>query len=152
MRDYEFSKISVTDVAEKAGVGRATFYRHFKSKEDVIVYYFEHYTKNFKFSQRFYPRCKADHVQIAESAFNMFKEHIGQFKLIRKARLEYIYLDYLNKSFAKMFEADHPEKSRYTTYIYAGLLFNVSMAWLDNDCAEPAEELAKSVVEAIYFE
>ncbi len=44
MSEYNYEKISVKDIAEKAGVGRATFYRHFKRKEDIILFYFEHYT------------------------------------------------------------------------------------------------------------
>lgn len=36
-------------------------------------------------------------------------------------------------------------------YLYAGMIFNVSMAWLDNDCKEPAEALANLIVDAIYF-
>ena len=47
MSSYEYNKISVTEIAEKAGVGRATFYRYFKRKEDIIVYYFDHYKKEF---------------------------------------------------------------------------------------------------------
>ena len=33
---------------------KATFYRYFKRKEDVILYYFEHNTKEFIFGRRFY--------------------------------------------------------------------------------------------------
>lgn len=32
------------------------------------------------------------------------------------------------------------------------MLFNVSMAWLDNDCREEIPALARSIVDAIYFE
>ena len=60
MGAYEYDKISVTDIANKAGVGRATFYRYFKRKEDVIVFYFEHNTREFVFTQRFEPRCRED--------------------------------------------------------------------------------------------
>ena len=38
MAEYEYEKISVIDIANKAGVSRATFYRNFKRKEDIIVY------------------------------------------------------------------------------------------------------------------
>ncbi len=152
MNDYEYEKISVTDIAEKAGVGRATFYRYFKRKEDVLIYYFEHNTKGFVYNQRFYPRCKEDYIQIAANAFTVFKENKEHFKLIRKARLEYIYLDYLNKNLVKTFENDYPQKDSYTPYLYAGMIFNVSMAWLDNDCKEPIEKLAQTVVNAIYPE
>ena len=59
MNEYEYEKIAVTDIAKKAGVGRATFYRYFKSKEDVIAFYFEHNKKIFCRRKRnciiFYP-------------------------------------------------------------------------------------------------
>lgn len=32
------------------------------------------------------------------------------------------------------------------------MLFNVSMEWLDNDCAESIDSLAQDIVDAIYFE
>ena len=39
MEKKDFEKISVGEIAEVAGVHRATFYRHFTSKEDVVVQY-----------------------------------------------------------------------------------------------------------------
>lgn len=152
MSNYVYEKISVTDIAEKAGVGRATFYRYFKRKEDVILYYFEHNTKEFIFGQRFYPRCKSDHIKTVKAVLTRFKENNEPFKLLRKARLEYIYLDYLNKNFAKTFESEYPDTHGYAPYLYAGMLFNVSMAWLDNDCKEDINALSEMIVSAIYFE
>lgn len=152
MSEYEYEKISVTDITNKAGVGRATFYRYFKRKEDIIIYYFEHNTKGFQFEQRFYPRCKADYIKVVASVLSLFKQQKEPFKLIRKARLEHIYLDYLNKNFAEMFASDHPDTNKYQPYLYAGMLYNVSMVWLDGDCSEPIEELAEMIVSAIYFE
>lgn len=152
MHEYEYEKISVTDIAEKAGVGRATFYRYFKRKEDVILYYFEHNKHAFLTEQRYYPRCKADYIQIVINVLTLFQQQKEPFKLIRKARLEYIYLDYLNRNFTETFEKDGFSTEKFQPYLYAGMLFNVSMAWLDGDCTEPIEQLAETVVNAIYFE
>lgn len=152
MAAYEYEKISVTDISEKAGVGRATFYRYFKRKEDIIIYYFEHHTKEFVFSQRLYPRCKNDYIKIVTNVLTMFKQNKEPFILLRKARLEYIYLDYLNKSFKTRFENDNEDTRLYQPYLYSGMLFNVSMAWLDNDCKEDIDSLAETIVNAIYFE
>lgn len=80
MSDYDYGEISVTDIAKKAGVGRAIFYRYFKKKEYIIIYYF----------------------------------------------------------------------NVYTTYLYAGMLFNISMRWLDNNCDEDEKKLAEIIVNAIY--
>lgn len=71
MNSYEYEKISVTDIAEKAGVGRATFYRYFKRKEDIIHYYFEHNKRAFIFEQHIYPRCKEDYIKKVTQVFTL---------------------------------------------------------------------------------
>lgn len=152
MHEYEWEKIGVTDIARKAGVGRATFYRYFKRKEDVLIYYFDHNAKGFLYAQHFYPRCKEDYIHVALDALTLLREQKEPFKLIRKARLEYIYLDYLNRCFTEKFERDVSGLGKYAPYLYAGMLFNVSMAWLDEDCKGSAQALAETIVNAIYFE
>ena len=151
MSSYEYEKISVTDIAEKAGVGRATFYRYFKRKEDIIHYYFEHNKRAFIFEQHIYPRCKEDYIKTVTQVFTLFKQNKEQLQLLRKAHLEYIYLDYLNKNFNLLFQSEYGEKPSYAPYLYSGMLFNVSMAWLDNDCADDVGFLADMMVDAIYF-
>ncbi len=152
MGEYEYQKITISDVAKKAGVGRATFYRYFKSKEDIIRYYFNSTRQNFVFSQHLYPRCKQDYIEISTDVFTLFLKNKEWLKLLRRAHLEYIYLDFLNDNFLKTFESDYPESKPYAPYLYAGMLYNVSFAWLDNDCRESPHTLAESVVGAIYFE
>ncbi len=87
---------------------------------------------------------------VATDVFAKFKENVDVFRLIRKARLEYVYLDYLNKSFAESFASEYGNDIRYLPYVYAGMLFNVSMAWLDEGCLTPPAELAATVVNAVY--
>ncbi len=151
MSAYRYDKINVTDIAEKAGVGRATFYRYFKSKEDVILFYFEHNRKQFVFGQHFLPRCKEDYVKVVTHVLTLFQKNKEPIKLLRKARLEYFYLDYLNKNFIATFESEHPDKNQYAPYLYSGMLYNVSMAWLDRDCKENIHDIAEMIVNAIYF-
>lgn len=150
MDEYYYEKISVVDIAEKASVGRATFYRYFKSKDDVIKYYFEHSTQKYQNQNRYIPRCKEDYLQATKLAFAMFKENQKQLKLLRKSHLEYFYLDYLNEKMAATIQSEHPGKNRYAPYMFAGLVFNVSMAWLDNDCRESIDSLAEMVIDTIY--
>ena len=150
MSAYEYEKIGVTDIARKAGVGRATFYRYFKSKEAVIVYYFEHHRREFVFGQHIYPRCRDDYIQVVTKVLTVFKENKEPFKLLQRAHLSDIYLDFLNAHFAETFASEHPDKSPYLPYLYAGMLFNISMRWLKDDCAEEIPSLAALIVDAIY--
>lgn len=151
MNEHEYAKISVTDITEKAGVGRATFYRYFKSKEDVIRFYFEHNTKEFMAERRYYPRCKADYAEIAREVFEKFEKNKDCFTLLRRARLEYLYLDFLNKKLVANFEDEYPDKNLYEPYLFAGMIFNVSMAWLDDNCAAPADKIAAMFVDSMSF-
>ena len=150
MSDYDYGEISVTDIAKKAGVGRATFYRYLKKKEDIIIYYFERTLREYQNNQHYYPRCKEDYIQIVYNIMVTFKEHKKPLKLIRKARLECMYLEYLNKNFVDLFDSSYPNLNVYTPYLYAGMLFNISMRWLDNNCDEDEKKLAEIIVNAIY--
>ena len=150
MSENSFDKISIIDIAEKAGVGRATFYRHFKSKEDVIIYFFEHTKKDFISSQHYYPRCREDYFDVVKKVLTKFKEKKEPLKLLKRAHLEGIYLDYLNKNFCEMFSKEYPRSNQYETYIYSGMLFNISMAWLENDCKDDENELAELILSAIF--
>lgn len=152
MADYEYEKISVTDIVEKAGVGRATFYRYFKRKEDVIEFWFLHNTKEFMSEQRYYPRCRADYMRIVHDVFDKFLQNKDKLKLIKRAHLEYLYLDYLNRKFIETFRRDYDGSNPFAPYIYAGMVFNVSMLWLDRDCADSIDDLANAVMDAIYFD
>lgn len=152
MNEYDYTKISVSDIAQKAGVGRATFYRHFKNKEDIIEFYFIHNTKEFVFEQKYYPRCKDDYIKIVRCVFEKFKTNMDCFKLIKKAHLEYLYLNFLNSNLVSTFQQEYISNNIYAPYLYAGMVFNVSMAWLENDCSDSIDELAKMIVNAIYLE
>lgn len=52
MASQTFESITIKDLTEKAGVSRLTFYRHFQSKEEVILAHisrvFEHYFNEIK--------------------------------------------------------------------------------------------------------
>ncbi len=150
MHEYEYEKIRVTDIAQKAGVGRATFYRYFKSKEEVIAYYFARNTREFIFGQRLYPRCKEDYIKVVTDVLTVFRKQKEPFKLLKRAHLSDLYLDFLNQNFAKTFADEHPEENLYLPYFYAGMLYNVSMKWLENDCREEIGILASLIVDAIY--
>ena len=106
--------------------------------------------REFVLEQRIIPRCKEDHIKIAVDTLMMFKQHKEPFKLLKKAHLTDLYLDYLNKKFVQNFERDNNDKNRYLPYLYAGMLYNLSMKWLDDDCEEDAQTLAAIIVEAIY--
>ena len=47
LENKDFADITVKEIVEKAGVGRATFYRNFPDKESVLIYKFQLIGKAF---------------------------------------------------------------------------------------------------------
>lgn len=149
MHEYEYEKINVKDIAYKAGVGRATFYRYFKNKEEVIEYYFNHNTNEFISEQKYIPRCKEDYVEIVTDVFERLQKNKECFYLLRKAHLEYLYLDFLNKKMVENFHDNYKDKNPYQPYLYAGMIFNISMAYLDRGCSDSIMSIANLLIDSL---
>ena len=140
MRERDYRQIGVTDIAEAAGIGRATFYRYFKRKEEVIA---AHFTRNAEtFGLQFCQKCKADYAPIVRAVLETVYAEKERFALIRQAHLEYLFLDFLNRQTGKAFK-DTDGHTLYEAHLFAGAIFNVCMAWLDSGCAEPLDEVTR---------
>ena len=48
MKERDFDNLSVSDICDKAGVHRATFYKHFNDKLEFIRYCFENQLSNIE--------------------------------------------------------------------------------------------------------
>lgn len=152
MHIKEYHQINVTDITKKAGVGRATFYRYFKTKEDVLIYYFDYNKTLFSNEQKFIPRCKEDYLHIIKNVFIKLKENQEPFKLLLKSHLEFLYLDYLNTNFISLFQDNQYSSNSYSSLGYAGMLFNISLKWVQDNCETPVNEIALAVLNIIFQE
>ena len=141
MRERDYRQIGVTDIAEAAGIGRATFYRYFKRKEEVITAYFMRNAEAF--GLQFCPKCKEDYIQIVRAVLETVFAEKERFALIRQAHLEYLFLDFLNRQTGEAFKDTADGHTLYEAHLFAGAIFNVSMAWLDGGCAEPLDKVTR---------
>lgn len=139
-----FSEITVTEIVKEAGVARATYYRNFDIKEDIVDAYMEELHQALSF----FPVAQ-DFSQPKFSFENL------------TARLEYIasqkkYIFLLCKNgfsaflqdetnwFAEVILGDMPNHSveRYNIYLISGAMLNLILQWVKNDCKESPEEIA----------
>lgn len=145
-----YSEITISEIVKKAGVGRVTYYRNFKSKEDIIIQYFDIKKDEFKDRRRYDISEKDRHLSIIMDVFENFKEHKEIMKLITKAHIDFIYLDYLNKNMVENFKDNFQNSNKYTPYIYAGALYNISMQWLKNDCQESIKDISLVMYDSVF--
>jgi AcrR family transcriptional regulator len=142
MQKKEFSKISITEIVQKAGVSRVTYYRHFNSKEDVLFTYFGIAKDKFLLSVLDLIMEK-DWKAIVKAIFLTFKEKKEIVKSLQKAHLEHFFLDYLNAEFLEKrpIPAGYND---YFLYFLAGAVYNCCMCWLKSDCSDPVEQVIES--------
>ncbi len=149
MEEQDFQDISITDIVKKAGLSRVTYYRHFKTKEDVLIRYFE-LTKN-RFSEQIRPEgenAPANNELVILALFLFFKSNMATNKCLRKAGLDGELLKFLSTEFLE----NLPEKfDKYVAYFVAGALYNVLIHWLDNDCKDSIEEVSRPFVKLQNF-
>lgn len=142
--EKEYESISITDIVNKANVSRATYYRYFKEKEDVVKCFFEltkdKFISTIQVSQGGLP--ENNEVTIL-SLFLFFKANIKANKCIRKAGLEKELLNFLSTEFLSNLPVKLDE---YLAYFVSGALYNVLIHWLDKDCKDPIEEVSRPFV------
>jgi len=95
MRKKAFAKITVEEIAKKAGVNRSSYYRHFKSKEDIVRFYFDRILNEYKASFDKSLTYK-NHIKKLLAHYLKYKREL---MLIYKNDVAYIILDVLNEYF-----------------------------------------------------
>lgn len=142
MERKDYKSISITELANKAGVGRASFYRNFKDKDDVIVKYLEEqsvvWAKDLK-------KPNLTSIDIAESLFTYFKGQERVLKLLYKAGLSHLVLK-------SIYNVCGPTSEQSNAIAYAnacivGALYMWCDEWIKRGMQESPKEMVNLIVE-----
>ncbi|MBR1946063.1 MAG: TetR/AcrR family transcriptional regulator [Alphaproteobacteria bacterium] len=149
METRQFSEINIKEIVEKAGVARISFYRKFKSKEDIIYQYISEHANIFSSKIEFRPRCENDYYEIIYRAFEGAKAQRKIFDLLIHSNLEHIIYDFINKGFIEAVK-NHRQPNDYYAYGYAGAFSNILISWVKNDYQESTEDIAKTMFGIVF--
>lgn len=95
MKSKSYYSISITELTNKAGVDRNTYYRHFGSKEDIIRYFYELLMEEF--IHAYQSAGTADQRTFFSILFQTFYHHREQLLLIHRTGLSALLLDALHE-------------------------------------------------------
>ncbi len=91
LKEKKIEDISISELTEKAGVGRATFYRNYEKKEDILKVYitdiFSEWTSSWE---------ENDNAPLSEHIKRMighFENHYSFYKLLNERNLVYLLKD-----------------------------------------------------------
>lgn len=143
MEKQKFSDITITQIVQTAGVARASYYRNFDSKEEILIkvtddIWYDYKKRSKELHQEYF---SYDSILLA---FRYFKTYQKFMLSVCNAGLAYIYLEMLDKHIEEM-AGDMPynDINRYAIYYYSGALYNVFLKWLENDMKERPEVMAE---------
>ena len=130
--------ISISYLCDKAEVGRASFYRNFKSKDEIVKHYIDEITNNFIKNKKvnYSPNNFKEYLIIL---FTHLKENEDIGLLLYKADLIHIIKDEFDKIF---YSKANSTKEEYNYYFISGGLYNIYYYWLINGAKETPLELA----------
>lgn len=142
------STITISELCEKAGVSRMTFYRNYGSKEDV-------FDKNLK---DIFEKYKSDDIFHEHEGIYYDKQH-----MIHYFQYLYRYKDFMRGLMSCGFGALFMEKLNqfilekwkdyadiYTLTAFSGALFNLFHLWSTNHYEENIEILAEKMEQIFY--
>lgn len=147
MQEKSFAKITVTDIVTRAGVARASYYRNYDSKDDILTTLVADILQEFKDSADYELTDYLTYKNV-ERSFTYFKKYKDYLLNLYQSGFASVFLDGLNQF--------HEENAgsmsihsmeRYKLYVFTGALFNTAMIWMENDTRESIADLSAAFCE-----
>lgn len=129
-----FDNISITDLTKCAGVGRASFYRNFESKEDVIRKHLSGLVDIWTHA------LNSGKQNLIEEVFNFFYGHRELFLLLYRRGLAHLSLQCIKDACGPKPEYDNA--TAYTAAFIAYGLYGWAEEWFHRGMVETPAEMA----------
>ena len=142
MQKKSFSDITITEIIRKSGVARASFYRNYSSKEDVLMKLISGVLEQFSAEVDYNLENYMSYGHVLR-CFEYFKKYERYVLDLYRSGFGICLLEELNQfheSIAGVMKVH--SLSRYQLYMYIGALYNTAIVWLQSEEQEPAEEIA----------
>jgi len=149
MAHKTYMDITVTDIVNRAGVARASFYRNFNSIYDVIDEITEEIANSM--SEEVFPVLSGeDERKTREFLFHHFYEFLRVKKETEKLRDEnaLAFFSILDHKIEVKISKSQPDtvKGKYSLIGKLGLIDRITRKWLDTGASEPPEELVDYIM------
>jgi AcrR family transcriptional regulator len=151
-----YDAISIQDITEKANLGRATFYLHFKDKDELLLDVIEQFIEDFmaQVPQISQAQWRLDDTKAITRLFDFAAEHydlyriliIGSGGITAANQLRHSVAENIAGIIQKEIDEQGAQPVIPVDFIanhFAGSLLATIYWWLDSDLAYSAEEMAE---------
>lgn len=166
MEQKDFHDITITEITQKAGVSRMSYYRCYSSKEDILIQYFDEMADQLIGQFKEQPEITPYHLCC--EFFTFFHEHEALVENLAKANLAKLMLEHFSRYLKELYQsvpaettADAPRQtlwppkeegaipSAYQIHYHTGGLFTLLLYWIDGGLKETPEEMASIAISMV---
>lgn len=152
LEEKPLSAITISELTEKAGVSRMTYYRNYHTKEDIFETYLDD-AMNVYYEEVSLLMLQGElyDKENLTRCFRFLKEHRHFLDTLFKSGFGYLLLKTICKNVIKTWY--HPEDDKahyYKLQAFSGSLYNMYIAWSVDGMKETPEEMAQ-ILHDIYI-
>ncbi|MDR1894388.1 MAG: TetR/AcrR family transcriptional regulator [Spirochaetales bacterium] len=148
--------VIVSDIIKKSGIARPTFYRHYKSKDDVILQFLENCFAPTEGEppHEAHEYANKGYIYLMSLSLENYVRHGAALKIILNSEAEYLVFQYIKKWESHVLDLYKntltPQEYIYLRYT---VLFSIAGSaqiicdWIKNDMPIPAERLIEWIRE-----
>ena len=147
---HNINEINVSDICNKAGVSRMSFYRNFKSKDDLVERSLEKILENLKDTL-----SKQEQINQYTVTREIFATALKYQKITQSFKnTEYIdkFTNYIAEKLFTFAPEDKINPSqKYIPIFYFSAIAGTLAVWLNNGAVETPEEMSKCICSLAEF-
>lgn len=155
-KSKKYNDINISEIIKKAGISRATFYRNFTSKEDIIIIkatqlFYDFYMDVVDYYKQNTPE---DELFLIQAFFDLVDKQEEFVNLVIQSNLESIMIENIHKIITTHNEMFYPivktkkKTENYTMDLVASSVWAILSRWHKTNKQETPEELAKIFMSA----
>ena len=135
LREKPIEEISISELCEQAGIGRASFYRNFNSKEDILRAYIHGLFQDWTTKE------SKPLSELLGALFAHFENHRDFYELLNRRNLIYLLKDVIIGLCGP--QPGQSKEEAYARAYVSYALYGWIEVWFQRGMQESAEEIAE---------
>lgn len=142
MKNTDYEKVKISDIARRSGISRMTFYHYYDSKLAALTDYLNEIILHYLRESRKNPDAgRFQEYKHILFSLNFFDQYADYFLVMKQAGLYSVLINGINEFMTSRFTSGF-KSSLYGLYYYAGALLNTFLKWEEDGKQEPADKIA----------
>lgn len=148
MEKKQFSDITVSDIVSEANIARASYYRNFSNKEEIVKQFMNQLHAEIFLNTQTHKRTSLgdNFLMLIENALPYLLKNKYYILTLYKNGLGSVLQETFNSYLEEVITEYKSTVDYYTVYFIAGAAFNILIKWLENGANESPREMAKMIV------